>query len=174
MSGGPPPADAGPADRVVVTITVDVPPAVAFEVFTQETDLWWRRGPRFRIAGRSPGVLAFEPRLGGRLFEQYESAAGPRAHEIGTVLAWEPPTRLVFGWRAANFAPAEHTEVEVRFEPTRRGTRVTVEHRGWAAIRPDHPARHGQVPAAFLAGLGTWWADLMTALGRFARERGAT
>lgn len=154
------------ADRAVVTVSVDVPPDVAFDVFTRETDLWWGRGRRYRVGGTSPGVLSFEPRAGGRLFEQYESASGPRAHDIGTVLVWEPPTRLVFEWRAANFAPAERTEVEVRFEPTRRGTRVTVEHRGWAAIRPDHPARHGQEPARFLAELGGWWGDLMSALRR--------
>jgi uncharacterized protein YndB with AHSA1/START domain len=159
------------ADKAVVTVTVDVPPSTAFEVFTQETDLWWRKGMRFRVSGKRPGVLSFEPREGGRLFEQYESAAGSRAHEIGTILVWEPPARLVFEWRAANFAPAERTEVEVRFEPTRRGTRVTVEHRGWAAIRPDHPARHGQAPAAFLAQMGTWWGDQMSSLRRVAHER---
>ena len=158
------------ADRAVVMVTVDVPPADAFDVFTRETDLWWRHGPRYRMAGRHPGVLSFEPRAGGRLFEQYDSPAGPRAHDIGTILIWEPPTRLVFEWRNANFAPAERTEVEVRFEPTRRGTRVTVEHRGWSTIRPDHPARHGHPPATFLAELGTWWADLLTSLREHATD----
>lgn len=154
------------ADRAVVTVTVEVPPETAFDVFTRETDLWWRRGPRFRLAGHHPGTISFEPRAGGRLFEQFESPAGPRAHEIGTVTVWDPPARLVFTWRSSNFAPGESTEVEVRFEPTRRGTRVTVEHRGWAAIRGDHPARHGQPPGPFLATLGGWWGDLMSALRR--------
>ena len=151
-------------DRAVVMVTVDVPPADAFDVFTRETDLWWRQGPRYRMAGRHPGTIAFEPRAGGRLFEQWTSPAGPRARDIGTILVWDPPARLVFSWRNSNFSASESTEVEVRFEPTRRGTRVTVEHRGWSAIRPDHPARHGQPPAAFLAELGGWWADLATSL----------
>lgn len=152
------------SDRAVVTVVVEVPPETAFEVFTQETDLWWRRSPRFRMAGHRPGTISFEPRPGGRLFEQYDSPAGPRAHEIGTISVWDPPARLVFSWRNANFAPGESTEVEVRFEPARRGTRVTVEHRGWSRIRADHPARHGHAPGPFLAELGGWWGDLMTAL----------
>jgi hypothetical protein len=47
----------------------------------------------------------------------------------------------------------------VRFEPADNGTRVTVTHRGWATIRDDHPARHGDTQAAFLRRLGLWWAD---------------
>ncbi|MEZ4403307.1 MAG: SRPBCC domain-containing protein [Kofleriaceae bacterium] len=156
---------AGPADdRVRVTIAVDVPVEVAFDVFTRETELWWRRGPRYRNAGDAPGTLAFEPRAGGRLFEEYASAAGRQVHVIGTITTWAPPHRLAFTWRARNFAPGEVTEVAVEFAPTRRGTRVTVEHRGWATIRADHPARHGQAAAAFLANLGRWWGDLLRPL----------
>jgi uncharacterized protein YndB with AHSA1/START domain len=158
-------------DKAVVTVMVAVEPAVAFAVFTEEIDLWWRRGPGYRIGGNSPGVMTFEPRAGGRLFEAYETDAGQRVREIGTVLAWEPPARLVFEWRNANFAPSERTEVEVRFEPARRGTRVTVEHRGWAALRPDHPARHGLGAPAFVASIGTWWGELMTSMRAHARDR---
>jgi hypothetical protein len=151
-------------DKARVTVHVAVDPAVAFEVFTEETDLWWRRGPRYRMAGKSPGALQFEPGLGGRLFERVDAPSGPRIVEIGKVKVWEPPARLVFEWRNINFAPDEKTEVEVLFERTPGGTRVTVEHRGWTAIRPDHPARHGMEVAAFLRSLGIWWGDQMTAL----------
>jgi len=41
----------------------------------------------------------------------------------------------MFNWRNVNFADDESTEVEVLFEPTESGTRVTVQHRGWAALR---------------------------------------
>src|SRR4249920_117013 len=93
-----------PGDQATVSISVAVEPAVAFEVFTKETDLWWRRGLQFRVAGRHPGVIAFEPGEGGRLFESFETASGPQMFEAGRILAWEPPTRLLFEWRAANFA----------------------------------------------------------------------
>lgn len=35
---------AAPGDQATIAVLVAVEPAVAFEVFTQEIDLWWRRG----------------------------------------------------------------------------------------------------------------------------------
>ncbi|MCA9679454.1 MAG: SRPBCC domain-containing protein, partial [Myxococcales bacterium] len=165
-AGAPP----GPGDQARVSVTVAVPPAEAFAIFTDEIDLWWRRGPRFRMGGRSPGVLQFEARVGGRLFERFPGAGGDAGHviEIGTVTAWEPPTRLAFTWRNTNFAPDEVTWVEIGFEPVATGTRVVVVHRGWAALRPDHPTRHGRTGAAFSATIGRWWGDLLTALREHA------
>jgi uncharacterized protein YndB with AHSA1/START domain len=150
-----------PGDRVRVTTFVKVPPKDAFEVFTQETDLWWRRGPRFRFGGELRGVLAFEPKPGGRLYERYEGAAEP--FEVGKVLVWEPGARLVFEWRLRNFAPGERTEVDVRFESAPGGTSVTLEHRGWSALPKEHPVRHGLDGEAFTSMIGLWWGDLMTA-----------
>lgn len=160
-----------PGDKARVTVQVGVDPAVAFEVFTAETDLWWRRGPRYRMAGKSPGALQFEPGPGGRLFERIDAPSGPRVVEIGRVKVWEPPARLVFEWRNMNFAPDEKTEVEVLFERSEGGTRVTVEHRGWAALRPDHPARHRMENAAFIRSLGLFWGDLMTSMREQAAAR---
>jgi len=152
-------------DKVTVTVTVPVEPTVAFEVFTQETDLWWRRGVQYRVAGRKPGTIAFEPKVGGRLFEQYEGPAGTRVHESGRITAWQPPSGLEFEWRGSNFEVGEVTFVAVTFVATESGgTRVTVEHRGFAALRPDHPVRHGQAAEAFVRTLGMWWGDLLTAL----------
>jgi len=149
------------ADQATVTAFVAVAPADAFEVFTTEIDQWWRRGPRYRIAGKQPGVMHLEPRLGGRIFEEY--AAG-KLHEVGTITAWDPPARLGFEWRAVNFAPGEVTQVEITFAASGEGTRVTLVHRGWAAIRGDHPVRHGKPSAVFLGELGMWWASLIRAL----------
>jgi hypothetical protein len=41
---------------------------------------------------------------------------------------------------------------------------VALVHRGFAALSPDHPVRHGQPPAAFLGNLGLWWGRLLTSL----------
>lgn len=154
-------------DQARVTVAVAVPPALAFEIFTQEIDLWWRRGPQYRQLGGERALMAIEPRTGGRVFEQ----AGPDGpvRDVGRVLVWQPPERLVFEWRAANFAPAERTEVEVRFEPATAGTLVTVTHRGWAAVRADHPVRHGQPVPAFIARMGRWWGALLMAYRAQAR-----
>jgi uncharacterized protein YndB with AHSA1/START domain len=161
---GPRPA----GDQATVTVTVGVPPAAAFEVFTQETDLWWRRGVKYRVAGKRPGVLAFEPGAGGRLFESFETAAGTQMFEVGRITAWEPPRRLLFEWRNANFAPGECTEVEVLFEEAGTGTKVTLHHRGWAALRRGHPARHGLEGPAFSRMIGLWWGDLLRSLREHA------
>jgi hypothetical protein len=49
---------------------------------------------------------------------------------------------------------------------------VTLVHRGWSKIRPDHRVRHGQHVAAFLAGLGQWWVGLATSLREHLLARG--
>ena len=160
-----------PGDQARVSILVAVPPDVAFRVFTEEIDQWWRKGLRYRIGGKRRSILRLEPRAGGRLFESFETASGTRVHETGRVIAWEPPRRLVFEWRAANFAPSEKTEVEVSFDPSASGTLVTLTHRGWSRIRPDHPARHAKEVPEFVRMIGLWWGDLMTSLREHAEAR---
>lgn len=149
-----------PGDQVRVSVTVDTDAATAFSIFTEETDLWWRRGPRFRAAGRSPGVLRFEPEVGGRLLETFDS----QTVVTGTITHWNPPGEFAFEWRGVNFAPGEATQVKITFESVPAGTRVTVLHTGWSTLRDDHPVRHGQPVPAFIRGMGLWWGDLMTAL----------
>jgi uncharacterized protein YndB with AHSA1/START domain len=158
-------------DQAKVSVFVAVKPADAFAVFTEETDLWWRRGLKYRLAGRRPGVLCFEPGVGGRLFESFETESGTQVCETGRITVWEPPRRLVVKWRNANFASNESTELEVLFEPSGTGTRVTVNHRGWAALRPDHPARHGLEGAAFSRMMGLWWSDQMTSLRELIEDK---
>jgi uncharacterized protein YndB with AHSA1/START domain len=159
-------------DQVSVTVSVSVEPKRAFDVFTQEIDLWWRKGLAYRASGRTPGVLTLEPRVGGRLFEEYEGPAGRRVHEAGKVVVWDPPSHLVFEWRATNFAPGESTIVDVQFVPTESGgTRVKLVHRGFAALRPDHPVRHGEPVVGFIRTIGTWWGALLSSLREHAADR---
>jgi uncharacterized protein YndB with AHSA1/START domain len=157
-------------DQVRVSVTVRTDPARAFRLFNEEIDGWWRRGLRYRVFGRHRSVLCLEPHAGGRLFETWESDRGTKVVETGRVVTWEPPSRLVLAWRAANFAPQEWTEVEVTFAPHPSGTAVTVVHRGWSAIRPDHPARHRLPVPAFARMMGLWWGDLMTSLRELADQ----
>jgi uncharacterized protein YndB with AHSA1/START domain len=153
-------------DVATVTATIGVDAATAFDVFTSQIDQWWRRGPRFRNAPGDSGMLYLEPKVGGRLFESVRSPDGETVIEIGCVLEWSPPSRLVFKWRNSNFAPGESTHVEIRFDPCTTGTRVTVRHSGLSSLRPDHPARHGLAPSAYVRMIGLWWGDLLSALIR--------
>jgi uncharacterized protein YndB with AHSA1/START domain len=148
-------------DKARVTVFVAVDPRDAFDVFTLEIDTWWRHGKRFR--GAASGHLEFRGGAGGTLVE----ASRDGEHVIGAVRVRDPGERLVFEWRATNFAPDESTEVEVTFTPKRGGTEVVVEHRGWSKIRADHPVRHGQDVERFIRSMGMWWGDLVSSL----RER---
>jgi uncharacterized protein YndB with AHSA1/START domain len=148
-------------DCARVSLSVEVPPAFAFEVFTGDIDRWWRRGPKYRNASSS-GLIKMEGWLGGRLFESFERDGEPHVFEVGKILVWQPPHRLSFSWRNANYAAAEHTEVEVEFSPTRSGTTVSVVHRRLSTLRADHPARHGLPHDQFLRMIGLWWGEQMS------------
>ena len=158
------------ADKARVSLRVAAPRDVVFAVFTGEIDAWWRRGKRFRLGEAS--VMQLEPGVGGRLVETVTVRGREKVYEMGRVTAWEPPARLVIAWRAVNFRPVDpDTEVEVTFDRaighSGEGTLVTLEHRGWSAVRADHPVRHGEDARAFVARMGRWWADL----GASLRER---
>jgi hypothetical protein len=112
---------------VRVTVTVEVEPAAAFDVFTGELDTWYRRGATV-MTGRASSGLRLEPGVGGRLVEV--GPAGEEGSVRGRVTVWEPGRRLVFVDR-------KETEVDVRFEAVARGTRVVLEHRGLDRLRPD-------------------------------------
>lgn len=120
-------------DRAAASVYVGVAIEDAFEVFTTEIDLWWRQGRRFRNAGKRPGKIVFESKLGGRVFETIQLSTGERTLQVGTVVEWDPPKRVALEWRNVNFKPHEKTLVEVTFTPQGEGTMVRVEHSGWSA-----------------------------------------
>jgi hypothetical protein len=155
-------ADTRTTDGFTVSIVVAVDVQRAFQAFTEETDLWWLRGPKHRF--RAPyhdGYLHFDKGVGGRLVEHYPDGS---SFTIGQVLDWRPGELVHLSWRLPSFAPDERTEVVVSFAAATDGTRVSVEHRGWTALRRDHPALHGRDArgAAFLKG--GLWAETLTAL----------
>lgn len=143
---------------MLVALRVRASPERAFAAFVGDIGVWWRANPLFAFTPRDPGVLAFEPGEGGRLTT---TLASGKVFEIGRIRAWEPPRRLVFGWRQATFAENQDTEVEVRFDVVGDETRVTVEHAGWDSVPAAHVARHGFANALFLTRHGEWWRSLL-------------
>jgi uncharacterized protein YndB with AHSA1/START domain len=132
------------------SITVMATPEHAFRVFTEGIDTWW---PREHHIGK--GTLektVIEPRLNGRCYGRTTDGVETL---WGTVLAWEPPHRFVFAWQITpewQCEPdlAKASEVEIRFTPEGKGTRVDLEHRyfhrhgaGGAAMRTAVDAPNG-------------------------------
>jgi uncharacterized protein YndB with AHSA1/START domain len=109
-------------------IRVNASQAHAFEVFTVGLDRWW---PRKAKIGNAPvKAVAIEPRLGGRWYEVGEDGSQT---DVGKVLVWEPPHRLVVSWDInGNWKPdpAVGSEVEIRFTPDGPdATVIDLEHR---------------------------------------------
>jgi uncharacterized protein YndB with AHSA1/START domain len=109
------------------SIHVAVSPQHAFDTFTNGIGSWW---PKSHHIGKSDLDLpVIEPRAGGRW---YEVGVDGSECEIGKVLTWEPPARVVLIWQVTpdfTYDPDLVTEVEVRFTPEGDGTRVDLEHR---------------------------------------------
>ena len=144
--------------KVYVALRVKASPERAFSAFVGEIGAWWRPNGLFQTTPRAPGVLAFEAGEGGRLTE---TLASGKVFEIGRILVWEPPHRLTFSWRQANFPPELTTQVEVCFEAVGGETRVSVEHRGFDQV-PEGAARHGFPDEVLLMRLAEWWRALLT------------
>jgi len=146
--------------KVYVALRVPTNPQRAFEAFVEEIGQWWRPNILFQTTPR-PGVLSFEPGPQGRLIE---TRAGGKVFEIGRIQAWEPPVRLAFSWRQANFPPDLHTEVEVRFEAVGQETRVSIEHRGFDRVPAGNAARHRFPDEVLLMRLAEFWRSQIDAI----------
>jgi len=142
--------------KVYVALRVKATPERAFEAFTREIGAWWRPSGLFQTTPR-PGVLSFEtPDANGQGGRLIETRAGGKAFEIGRIVLWDPPSRLIFSWRQASFPPDLYTEVEVAFEAVGEETRVSVEHRGFDRV-PAGAARHGWPDQILLTRLADFW-----------------
>jgi len=110
------------------TVTVSAPVERAFDVFTRGIETWWPLATHsigVSRGGGTPQELHLELREGGRFYEVTDG----EEHSWGSVLAYEPPRRIVLEWHVNPENPA--TEIEVTFTPEGAGTRVAVVHSGW-------------------------------------------
>ena len=135
---------ATPAEATSVhnEVVVNAPVERAFAVFTEQMD---RIKPReHNMLGVDIAETVFEQRAGGRI---YDRGTDGSECEWATVLAYEPPDRVVFSWDISprwqlETDPDRTSEVEVRFVAETPGrTRVELEHRelerhgaGWEAV----------------------------------------
>ncbi len=139
------------------SVHVQAPIERAFSVFVEQMETWW---PASHHIGKAPFEAIFvEPRVGGRWYER--DVEGKQA-EWGTVLAWDPPHRVVFSWHLGpghgepdwKFDPdmTKASEVEIRFTPQGPGiTLVELTH----SKLERHGEGYEQLRAIF-DGPGAW------------------
>jgi len=119
-----------PSTSVRKSIVVNAPVDRAFAVYTQEMQSWWP--PDHHILEAPLARMVFEPHVGGRV---YDVGTDGSECQWARVLAYEPPTRVVFSWdiNLQWQIESDHdrtSEIEVRFTPDGdRRTRVDLEHR---------------------------------------------
>jgi uncharacterized protein YndB with AHSA1/START domain len=140
-------------EPVVREVTVGAPADTCFTTFVDGFASWWP--PEHHIGeDRTIAALHLEPFAGGRCYD-VDTDGGEC--QWGTVLAHEPPTRLVLAWHiqgdwTVDLDPQLQSEVEVTFTPLDDGTTlVRLEHRNLE--------RHGSGAAGLRAGVsgdGGW------------------
>lgn len=129
--------------RIVVNTGVER----AFRLFVDQFDAIKPR--EHNLLSVPIAETVFEPRVGGHIYDV--GIDGSRC-EWSRVLAYDPPTRVVFSWDIGptwqlETDPARTSEVEVRFiAESRDRTRVELEHR--------HLERHGAGWRAVADGIG--------------------
>jgi uncharacterized protein YndB with AHSA1/START domain len=111
------------------SITVKKSPGEAFALFTEGIATWWPLS-KYSVGLGDAQTCVFETREGGRIFERNTNG---QTIPWGTVLAWEPPSRILFSWHPG-YGANEATRVEVRFTAVPGGTRVNLVHTGWERL----------------------------------------
>ncbi len=136
------------AVRASIDLVLD--PSAAFDVFVEE-------------------LSAALARLGMRLDPGPNGRVTEGTAELGRVVSWEPGEKIVLEWHQADWKADEVTKVELRFEPVRDGTRITLEHHEWGRLLGDQGGELAGWFAREVAGpmlqatgptrLGDWLTD---------------
>jgi len=130
-----------------VSVTVPVPPAEAFQIYT-ERQIEWQ--PPEHLTVKDPESVTMEPRAGGRFYER--GADGTEAVR-GTITVWEPPRRLAVTWRIGpgwQLAPDDENAsvIEVEFNPAGpESTEVVFTY--------THLERHGEMAPVLRAAIAS-------------------
>jgi uncharacterized protein YndB with AHSA1/START domain len=134
-------------DTIRQDVVVNAPLERAFRVFTEQFGDFKPR--EHNLMSVPIAETVFEPRVGGHIYDRGEDGS---LCKWATIVAFEPPNRVVFTWNIGptwqlETDPTHCSEVDVRFtaESADR-TRVELEHR--------HIERHGEGWEAVAAGVG--------------------
>jgi uncharacterized protein YndB with AHSA1/START domain len=148
--------------------TVNVPVEQAFTVFTESFTAWWPH--QYHIGQSDVAEVILESHEGGRW---YERGVDGTECDWGRVLAWEPPTRVLFTWQInGNWQfdpdPTHASEIEVRFHADGPAqTTVEVEHRYFERL-VDGEGVHGAIRS------GGGWPALLDSYARMVKDQTGT
>lgn len=113
---------------VVKTLEVAVTPSRAFDLFVNHMDRWWPLSTH-SVSTDDAQTVRIDGRVGGSLAEVTSDGV---EHEWGVITVYDPGARVQFTWYPG--LPKEAgTNVDIRFDATDSGTRVTLVHSGWEA-----------------------------------------
>lgn len=136
------------------SIRVDAPRERAFEVFTAGIGRWWPKS--HHIGAADLDTIVIEPREGGRWFER---GVDGNECEVGKVLVWDPPARLVLAWQLTpewKYDANLITEVDVQFiAEGANATRIELEHRNLERMGDRAEAMRAQIDGP------NGWGDLL-------------
>ena len=144
-------------DVVLAEIQISAPPDRVFQAITDPRQLlqWWGQKGMYR-------TTTFEAvlRVNGKWMSAGVSETGDSFQVSGEYIEVDPPRLLVYTWRAT-WTGALETTVRWELEPCAGGTRVKIQHTGFA----------GNVAAANSHGQG--WERVLSWIQAFI-EKGET
>jgi DNA-binding transcriptional ArsR family regulator len=118
-------------DPVAKTLELGVTPEQAFDLFVGGMGRWWPLDTH-SVSSDAAEDVRIDERVGGAIREVTRDGV---EHEWGVITAYEPGSRFQFTWYPG-LPVAAGTHVDVRFDATESGTRVTLVHSGWE-VRGD-------------------------------------
>lgn len=140
-------------DPVAKTLELGVTPEHAFDLFVNSMGRWWPLSTH-SVSRNEAKDVRIDGRVGGLVIEVTRDGV---EHEWGVVTVYDPGERIQFTWHPGTPEDAS-THVDVRFDATDSGTRVTLVHTGWEArgddaqgIRDNYESGWDEVLAPFVA-----------------------
>ena len=108
------------------SVSVSWPQEEAYRRFTQDFAKWWP-SYSYSIGGSRVKRVVFEPRAGGRIYEEHKDGTRMR---WGKVIALDPPRRIVFSFHPSR-AESDAQHIEINFSREGDRTRVDLISTGW-------------------------------------------
>ena len=120
------------------SVSVSWQQAEAYRRFVQDFAKWWP-SYSYSIGGSRIKQVVFEPRPGGRIFEEHKDGTRMR---WGTVISLDAPRSITFTFHPSH-AESDAQLVEITFSPEGEGTRVDLVSTGWEKMGDKARAARG-------------------------------